>query len=407
MGLIKPIDVANVKDREYDVLTALAVNGEYIEEIGEACENPAGYTQGSIFLARNDVVMHLYKATANITAGQAMTIGINCELSSLDAMFKKSGQDLDSVKQALSNEVTARATLGAHNVMPLSLDDLKTANTDGSWSGNAYTRDGITYTVLTDDYGNVTGFNVNGTGTGAPLRLVSASRMARLMNVPIILSCNQTDGLQFMLYHYNGTSNVSTTGDDQEVTITSSAGYPQFYVPSQKTFNNFKVYPLIRLKGDTNREFEPFAMSNRELTDVAQGFNEKYLLLETKSFTYTATANGTLTRGQAAQAARNAFNASLNLASDEYIRVLSMNEGSITFNIEATAPRKNMSDSPIRGQRIESVMYQAVQLQFSNGARLYLRYYQNAWTIGDTGTEVLLSDVTFTFAYDVYRKIQV
>ena len=145
MGLIKPIDVTIVKDREYDVLTALAVNGEYIEEIGEACENPAGYTQGSIFLARNDVVMHLYKATANITAGQAMTIGTNCELSSLDAMFKKSGQDLDSVKQALSDEVSARATLGAHNLFnpfsnfKASPTRTSTINSDGSITVSAGT----------------------------------------------------------------------------------------------------------------------------------------------------------------------------------------------------------------------------------------------------------------------------
>ena len=89
MGNLKPIDFANVRGINYDIITAEAVAGEYIEEIGHACVNPSGYAVGSIFLARDEnYAMHLYKATAQITQGTGLSVGINCTISNLDSMFK-------------------------------------------------------------------------------------------------------------------------------------------------------------------------------------------------------------------------------------------------------------------------------------------------------------------------------
>ena len=52
------------------------------------------------------------------------------------------------------------------NKLPLVLADIKTLNTSGTWSGDAYTISGVTFTILTDSNGNVTGVSVNGTATG-------------------------------------------------------------------------------------------------------------------------------------------------------------------------------------------------------------------------------------------------
>ena len=52
------------------------------------------------------------------------------------------------------------------NLLPMTVDGIKALNTSGTWSGNAYTFQGITYTVNTDSSGNVTTIVANGTSTG-------------------------------------------------------------------------------------------------------------------------------------------------------------------------------------------------------------------------------------------------
>ena len=51
------------------------------------------------------------------------------------------------------------------NKLPLGLATIKSMNTDGTWTGNSYAWQGITYTVLMDSDGNITGINTNGTAS--------------------------------------------------------------------------------------------------------------------------------------------------------------------------------------------------------------------------------------------------
>ena len=51
------------------------------------------------------------------------------------------------------------------NKLPLTVDGIKAANTGGSWSGNVYTDNGVTFTIQTDSNDNVTGITINRTGT--------------------------------------------------------------------------------------------------------------------------------------------------------------------------------------------------------------------------------------------------
>ena len=51
------------------------------------------------------------------------------------------------------------------NKLPLALSDIKSANTSGTWSGNTYALNGVTFEVLTDSADNVEGIKVNGTAS--------------------------------------------------------------------------------------------------------------------------------------------------------------------------------------------------------------------------------------------------
>lgn len=51
------------------------------------------------------------------------------------------------------------------NKLPLTVDGIKAANTEGTWSGNVYTHNGVTFAIQTDSNDNVTGITINRIGT--------------------------------------------------------------------------------------------------------------------------------------------------------------------------------------------------------------------------------------------------
>ena len=55
---------------------------------------------------------------------------------------------------------------GGKNKLPLVLSAIKANNAGGTWSGNAFTGNGVTFTILTDESNNVTGVKVTGTADG-------------------------------------------------------------------------------------------------------------------------------------------------------------------------------------------------------------------------------------------------
>lgn len=64
---------------------------------------------------------------------------------------------------------------GGKNLLPMIVENIKTINTAGTWSGNVYTIGNVTYTVNVDNGNNVQSVTVNGTATSySLLRLCNA-----------------------------------------------------------------------------------------------------------------------------------------------------------------------------------------------------------------------------------------
>ena len=55
---------------------------------------------------------------------------------------------------------------GGKNLFPMILSEIKANNTFGTWNGNTYTYNGCSFTIQTDNDGNVTGVALSGTSTG-------------------------------------------------------------------------------------------------------------------------------------------------------------------------------------------------------------------------------------------------
>lgn len=63
------------------------------------------------------------------------------------------------------DEEKRAVSLGNKNLLPMTVSDIKTANTSGTWSGNSYTLDGVTFDLITNN-GLIAGIRVHGTPSG-------------------------------------------------------------------------------------------------------------------------------------------------------------------------------------------------------------------------------------------------
>lgn len=142
-----------------------------------------------------------------------------------------------------SVNVASRKVTGK-NLLPMTLANIKALNTQGIWSGNSFTFNGITYTILTDSNGNITGISANGTASGrAYIYLCDADFGSTDINFD-----GTVDG-----YTYSGTLNhnkrfVYYNGGSKKVYILIDTG---------EVCSNIVFYPQREL-GTTATAFEPY-----------------------------------------------------------------------------------------------------------------------------------------------------
>lgn len=291
MGQLKAIDTTVVKQIGYDLLSPEIVAGEYIEEIGAGCSNPSGYTKGSIFLARYQGVMHLYKALDAIVVTDPLSLDINCEYSSLNS-------EIGSVKTALSNEVTTRAKLGAHNLLRFDKNYVKSGETTGTWTGDKYTISGGDIYLYDDGH-----IVVDGTFTGSgtlefhyTYRSANRNSYVGLADGSYRLCGGVNDNIKIIavttrngsLYQYaqdKGTHPIfEVLSGDGDIGL--SIG-----IIKGNTYDNVKVYPMIIEASDPSTDYTPYAMTNRELT-------EKVVKLTSQMLTDTEYETGEYFKGR-------------------------------------------------------------------------------------------------------------
>lgn len=167
--------------------------------------------------------------------------------------------------------------LGAKNLIPFNLEQVKADNTLGTWSGNAYTYNGVTFTINTDGSIKITG---------------TASAVAQLY-------LTRRTSYDFKLakgsYIYNGVTSGSgtsywcsigknrVTGDSSQGIVDLGNDYGnslafdlsetsdiQVLINVAKNYvcpaGGITIYPMIRLASDSDPTFQPYAQTNRELT---------------------------------------------------------------------------------------------------------------------------------------------
>lgn len=99
---------------------------------------------------------------------------------------------------------------------------------------------------------------------------------------------------------YNRISNVGTENCSFEITASTPSDYRKsdgsvacaiyITIPSGSTFNNATLKPMIRYNDDTDTTYQPYAMTNKELTPLVQNVATEHLARVTSSTLESAIA---------------------------------------------------------------------------------------------------------------------
>ena len=151
------------------------------------------------------------------------------------------------------------------NKLPMVLADIKSANTSGTWAGNAYTLNGVTFTVLTNDGDNVVGIKANGIASSDIWNFVVGRIYCNADTQYVLNGCpnnksESTEFLQTASSIYGSGDNYSDIGNGVSFSTTNSKSlYVRLVVKSGYDTNNSIFYPMIRLASVSDATFAPYS----------------------------------------------------------------------------------------------------------------------------------------------------
>jgi hypothetical protein len=154
------------------------------------------------------------------------------------------------------------------NKLPMTVEGIKALNTSGTWSGNAYTRNGVTFTIQTDSNGNVTGIKANGTASANAIMALTDNTI-ETSNIDGFIANGCSSGeAAISIYIARCDSDGAERGSSIRVyngdtTLNFPAStYPRtkinIYIASGKTVSNRMFYPMIRNLSETST-FVPYS----------------------------------------------------------------------------------------------------------------------------------------------------
>lgn len=148
------------------------------------------------------------------------------------------------------------------NLLPMTVDRIKSANTSGTWNGNSYTVNGVTFEVLTDNDGNVIGIRVNGTASAITQFLVVDNNTIKNGNYILNGLIGNGDASSYLLRIVNSdTYSIIAQDEGQGYSFSLSSNtitWCDIRIANGFTASDLTFYPMIRLATETDPTFEPY-----------------------------------------------------------------------------------------------------------------------------------------------------
>lgn len=170
------------------------------------------------------------------------------------------------------------AKTGAKNRLGMTLAYLKSINTQGTWSNNAYTHNDVTYTVTETD-GYVSNININGTAGSSysKMNIIGSSYVANKYKGMRLTGAPNGSGSTYYITTFYSNDGSSTVGSESKSygvdgVVLGDKNYIQslIYIGGGVNVSSVNLQIMICDANDTDRTFAPHAMTNRELTEAIQ-----------------------------------------------------------------------------------------------------------------------------------------
>ena len=149
------------------------------------------------------------------------------------------------------------------NLLPLDLATIKSLNTGGTWSGNAYTKNNVTFTIETDTDGNVTDIKLNASNNSSNVDLyLIGSYGSSSAKIPSgTYKCKVTNaGTSIRFFAGYSANNIFTINSESTATSEAPNGIAWAFLRAvaNSTINDIKAEPLITLSTETDMTFAPY-----------------------------------------------------------------------------------------------------------------------------------------------------
>jgi len=202
--------------------------------------------QGLNNVASNGIVVLEYQPDNVISEGKAESQSVN-----------------EKYDELLSNTNNI-----SQNVLPLSLDGIKSSNTSGTWNGNKYTRNNVVFEVFTSKSGLVSEIVASGTASSnATFTLYMTQTQSFPYNGYLLSGCVGGSSSTYDL-RISDTSGgaVACYDGDKEISLDETGKWvASVLVRSGVTVKNQIFRPMLRNPNLKNKAFQEYIPSNAEL----------------------------------------------------------------------------------------------------------------------------------------------
>ena len=241
-----------------------------------------GVGTGGIILEAGNTINRIY--LQKTTSGTSVSVSASVDLFICDKRIENTASEFEPY--ALSNsdltELEAEdrknalyaIKTGVKNLLNFDLDVLKSVNTSGTWNNNVYTLNSVTFTVNDDNT-----ISVSAGSSHAYTAFVLCSNTADagnrkrfLNNSPLYLTGGVSGNVNVSVYSPTGTGGSVTSASmdaDTDLTFTNTSSDYNIHIRvAENEAVDATLKPMIRSQMVSDRTYQPFALSNADLTQL-------------------------------------------------------------------------------------------------------------------------------------------